>query len=592
MPTFKGYNGVPDIVTTDFSCASATVSKILYDYDPPTYPYRQRKWQRANAFLNSSAGIPLDLSIFPKLFPEGYHENTPLKIYDGIYLVSFGETSHPAQNDEPLAHYYAMEWKISSVTYGQYPWAGNYNHNLDEFTETNVTALISFKTNWSGPIGSVLGVKVRPLLGVAYFPYLYDVYDPDPIGIIYPQGCYGFMLDGMQNVGFSSGTTTCVVNPLTIVNDSNYVLESPYPTSDDPLTWRYWTLYQTSQRMRLMTKPPFGTINQGGDSSQPDGGHGNYGDEESDIIPSDGVPTISAVSSGFIKMYKPSLQNLLDFKDFLYSTSFIDNVKKLIDNPMDYIIALMLNPAEPNAPTNAYIGAGGLSSEVSAPLIANQYKEFDCGTVNIEECYGGFLDYDNMTRVSIYLPFCGTMKLDTNIVMHSIIRLRYAIDFLTGDCIAKVYVQNNHGVIAEFYFKEGNCACMIPMTGNNYASFFAGAIGAIAGATSAFGGNVAGALSTSAQSIASMHVEHERVGNIQKGHGLLGNYTPYVIIERPAQSFPAGMNALEGRSSNIGGTVSSFSGYIEIESIKLNGIQATDNELEEIKQLLSEGVYV
>lgn len=592
MPTFKGYNGVPDIVTTDFSCASATVSKILYDYDPPTYPYRSNYWQRANAFLNSSAGIPLDLSIFPELFPNGYSEQTPLKIYDGIYLVSLHETARPSPDNEPLANYYAMEWLISSVTYGQYPWSGNYNHDLDEFTETNVTATISFKTNWSGPVGSVFGFKVRPLLGVAYFPYLYDVYDPDPIGIIFPQGCYAFLLDGMLNVGFSSGTTTCVVNPKTIETDAEFVLDAPVPTSDNPLSWRYWTLYQSSQRMRLMTKPPFGTINQNGDNSQPDGGHGNYGDEESDVIPSDGVPTISAVSSGFIKMYKPSLQNLLDFRDFLYSTSFIDNVMKLIDNPMDYIIALMLNPATPTTGTSENIGAGGISSDVSAPIIANQYKEFDCGEINIEECYGGFLDYDNMTRVSIYLPFCGTMKLDTNIVMHSTIKLRYAVDFLTGDCIAKVYVRNNHGVIAEFYFKEGNCACMIPMTGNNYASFFAGTLGAISGIGSAIGGNVAGGLTTSAQSIASMHVEHERVGNIQKGHGLLGNYTPYVIIERPAQSFPSGNNALLGRPSNIGGKVNSFSGYTEIEYIKLEGIQATDAELEEIKQLLADGVYI
>lgn len=587
MPSFKGHNGIPNITTFDFYCASDRVSNILWDVNPPTY--RTDEWIRANAFTYGGGGVPLDLSVFPKKFPNGYHEENALKIFDGVYLVEFGETDPPASGAEPLAHYYAMRWKISTMTFGKYPWAVD-DHDLDEFTETNIDVTFQFKTNWKGPIGGALGITVKPLLGIIYFPMLYAVYDADPITPCFENGCYLFTTDNLFNVEIS--TTIPLGNPCVIANNSSFTPQIEQPTGDSPVSWRFITQYYTSSRMIFITRLPFGDINQGGDTSTPDGGDGNYGNEQSDIIPSDGVPTISAVSSGFIKMYKPSLQNLLDFKDFLYSTSFIDNVKKLIDNPMDYIIALMLNPATPNSTSSEYIGAGGLSSEVSAPLISNQYKEFDCGSVNIQECYGGFLDYDNMTRVSIYLPFCGTMKLDTNIVMHSTIQLRYAIDFLTGDCIAKVYVVNNHGVVAEFYFKEGNCACMIPMTGNNYASFFAGALGAISGVGSAIGGNVAGGLSTSAQSIASMHVEHERVGNIQKGHGLLGNYTPYVIIERPSQSFPQGMNSLNGRASNIGGKVRDFSGYTEIESIKLNGIQATDAELEEIKQLLADGVFV
>lgn len=592
MPTFKGYNGVPDIVSCDFSCASETVSKILYDVDPPTY--RSDYWKQSNAFTYGGGGVPLDLSIFPELFPNGYHEQTPLKIFDGIYLTSFGENDPPSTNPEPLAHYYTMHWTFARVKYGQYPWSGNYEHDLDEFTETDKEVTITFKTNWKGAVGTALGINILPLLGIAFMPYMYDVYDPEPIGIIFPHGCYAIITDNQLNIEMASTGTLTIFDPTKIdaPTSGHFYLQAPIPTSDNPTTWYHISLYGTSQRWRLMTEPPFGRVEQDGDTSGPGGGQGNYGDETSDIVPSDGVPTISAVSSGFVKMYNPSLQNLLDFRNFLYSTNFIDNVMKLIDNPMDYIIALMLNPATPNTGTSEHIGAGGISSDVSAPIISNQYKEFDCGEVNIEECYGGFLDYDNMTRVSIYLPFCGTMKLDTNIVMHSTIKLRYAIDFLTGDCIAKVYVRNNHGVIAEFYFKEGNCACMIPMTGNNYASFFAGALGAISGVGSAIGGNVAGGLTASAQSIASMHVEHERVGNIQKGHGLLGNYTPYVIIERPAQSFPAGMNSLNGRASNIGGKVKDFDGYTEIESIKLNGIQATDSEIEEIKQLLADGVFV
>ena len=331
--------------------------------------------------------------------------------------------------------------------------------------------------------------------------------------------------------------------------------------------------------------------NQSGDTSNPDGGGGNYGDETSDNVPHDGVPTVSAVSSGFIKLYHPTLQNLLDFRDYLYSDGFIDNVKKLLNDPLNYIICLMLNATIPTDGSISTIGAGGLSSEVSAPLIANQYKIFDCGSVNIEECYGAFLDYDNLTQVKVYLPFCGEIALDTNIVMHSTLYLKYAVDYLTGNCLARLEVRNNHGVTAEFYFKEGNCACQIPMSGANYASFYTQGFRALLGVGATLGGNPSG-LAQTADAVASMHVDRQRVGSISGEHGMLGNYTPYVTIERPAQSFPSGNNALLGRPSNVGGKVNSFSGYTEIEYIKLDGIQATDAELEEIKQLLADGVYI
>jgi hypothetical protein len=72
----------------------------------------------------------------------------------------------------------------------------------------------------------------------------------------------------------------------------------------------------------------------------------------------------------------------------------------------------------------------------------------------------------------------------------------------------------------------------------------------------------------------------------------MGGFIPYIMVERPAQSFPAGNNKQHGRPANIGGVLSSFSGYTEVSEIITHNIKATDSELDEIKELLSNGVYV
>lgn len=329
---------------------------------------------------------------------------------------------------------------------------------------------------------------------------------------------------------------------------------------------------------------------QSGDTSKSGGGDGNYGDEDTDEIPDDGTPTISAISSGFVSLYNPTPAQLLGLRNFLYNAdaSIIDKWMRLTDNAFNYLIGLKLFPCQPVRGASSAISLGGVESEITAYKVGNQYKTIDCGSVNVQECYGGFLDYTN-TSVKIYLPFCGEMELDTPIVMHGTVNLKYKVDFLTGDCMACVTVTDNHGVRnSEVYFSDGNCACDIPLTGRNDITSLTSILGA---GMSMITGGVSGAIGAITNP-EQFNPKVQRVGNISGAVGMLGQYTPYIIIQRPAQSFPSNNNMLLGRPSNIGGRVDRFSGYTEIEYIKLDGIQATDSELEEIRTLLENGVYI
>ena len=84
----------------------------------------------------------------------------------------------------------------------------------------------------------------------------------------------------------------------------------------------------------------------------------------------------------------------------------------------------------------------------------------------------------------------------------------------------------------------------------------------------------------------------ERSSSLSGSSGVLGNFTPYLIIDRPVQALPKNYSALNGYSSEIGGTLSDFSGYIEVESIDLSGVACTDAERSEILAMMKGGVFV
>lgn len=68
--------------------------------------------------------------------------------------------------------------------------------------------------------------------------------------------------------------------------------------------------------------------------------------------------------------------------------------------------------------------------------------------------------------------------------------------------------------------------------------------------------------------------------------------SPYLIVERPRQSLAKGYNTFEGYPSNITSRLGDLSGYTAVESVHLEGINATDSEISEIESLLKGGVIL
>ena len=328
-----------------------------------------------------------------------------------------------------------------------------------------------------------------------------------------------------------------------------------------------------------------------GGSSDTGGGTGNFDGTGDDVdIPS--LPTLSAVDTGFITLFNPSAGELRNLSNYMWGDLFdVATWKKIFANPMDAILGLSIVPVSVPNGGQAEVTVGNISTGISMNKASAQYISVDCGTLNVNEYWGSYLDYDPYTKAEIYLPYIGIRPLSVGDIMNKAVHVVYHIDILSGACCA--YVKCGGSVLYSFV---GQCSCSIPITGNDWTNVVNGAlsIAASIGTMVATGGATAPMAATTIASTAvnSMKPNIEKSGSMGGMGGMLGVQTPYLIITRPRQALPARQNSFMGYPSFITLSLGECSGYTEIESVHLENIPATKQELLEIESLLKGGVIL
>ena len=302
------------------------------------------------------------------------------------------------------------------------------------------------------------------------------------------------------------------------------------------------------------------------------------------------LPNLSAVDTGFITLFNPSASQLKSLANYMWSGLFdLDTFKKIFADPMDCILGLSIVPVNVPSGSSDTVKVGNISTGVSMTKASSQYVSVDCGTLNVNEFWGAYLDYSPYTKAEIYLPYVGTHPLDIDDIMNKPVHVKYHIDILSGACIA--FVKCGDSVLYSFI---GQCSSSIPITGNDWTNVINGVIN-IAGAVGSMvmtGGMSApmaiGQIASTAVNSSKPSVE--KSGSLSGTGGMLGVQTPYMILTRPRQALPAQQNVYTGYPSFITRTLSSVSGYTEVDHIHLENVPGTESELSEIETLLKTGV--
>ena len=317
--------------------------------------------------------------------------------------------------------------------------------------------------------------------------------------------------------------------------------------------------------------------------------------------------TVSGVlASGFLNIYKPSDSQLRSFGAALWTNAFnvkwfdVDSVANLVlnavSNPIDFIVGLFMLPITPTVGEASGIFLGGINvNTISVPRVSKQYVTIDFGTINITELYGNYLDYSN-SRISIYLPYVGMADIDVQEITGGSVTLKYIVDVFTGACVANVHCRKVTSTPwGESYQNEtvhsysGNMAIQLPISAGSFDTITQGLINVGLG----LGTNTPAIAMTGAKDVISgFGGDVTTRGSLSSNTGKLGYQTPYLMFTRPIEARPLYLGQLHGYGADVGAVLSQLSGYVVCNDVKLDGVTATDSELNEIESILKSGVYV
>lgn len=334
------------------------------------------------------------------------------------------------------------------------------------------------------------------------------------------------------------------------------------------------------------------TITEGSIPSTPD----NI-DPINPILPSEDTPNIiipdTNIDTGLGAVYVPTIEQLNNFSQWLWSPNFIDQIKKLFSDPMQGIIGLHQIYFTPEHNGTDTIHCGYLDSGVSSDYTKKRYIKINCGSVNVKETFGNIFDYDPLTTIECYLPFIGIVPLKVGDVMRSTISIEYICDVLTGACLCNIYVLRDD-IKALLYTYGGNCAVNYPLSSGSYMGIISSLVGVtMSVATGIISGGTSIPLSIGggAMSLLNAKTNVKTSGGYSGNTGAMGVKKPYLIIKNTLTSMPDNYNKYIGNAYNDIKNISECVGYSVIENVQLIG-EMTDTEKEEIKNYLESGVII
>lgn len=487
-------------------------------------------------------------------------------------------------------------------------------YNDVEFTSTQYQQS-GINTGMAGEVGDFLYIDLdRPYGSAALESYpckmAVQTFYPNPsTENVTPATSFGFALyvpsyrvvnDVRIDNDLSSFQTDFLLTRADLVN---IPYEGSYERVDFLETgWQLFNLTQTSNYMKTAGQGTDKDITGGSnkdrdpedDNSGTGGGGGSY-DPTSDPIDFPTLPTGGAMTSGMLKGFVIGTGALVQLQQKLWDMSIFDittQFQKLVNQPLDCLISLHCLPVLPDTAANPEnVKLGSFDTEVQASRISNQYKSISGGTLAVPKYWGSALDYAPFSRCEIFLPFIGIRNLEIEDIQGTTLTIKYHVDVLTGDCVA--YIKCGQSVLYSF---TGNCLSHIPCTSQTSDLLAKGiaAVGSIGvGMVAGNPASAAAGVISAATNVVTAKNHVQRSGDVAGSPGIMSEFTPYLIFHRPKQSLAKNYNKFKGYPSNITYTLSSLTGYTEVEHVHLTGISgATDAELNEIEKLLKEGVII
>ena len=265
---------------------------------------------------------------------------------------------------------------------------------------------------------------------------------------------------------------------------------------------------------------------------------------------------------------------------------------------MENIISLSVIPAISIVAGSKNIIIGNKDRNISSQYTQSEWVRINCGEINMKEYFGNFCDYAPHTDLDIFLPFIGFQKLDTDDFVGGKIRLYYHVNVFTGTALAFIEsTKSGKNIIVATF--EGNCQMNIPISNANYLQYYTGIAQSVmsvaGGAAQAATGNMIGATQSIVSGIGSAisaKPAYARSGGCSGVGSFMNSRKAYLMVHRPVPTTPSALRSEHGLVSNKYQRVGAYSGFTVCQNVILDGISATQSEMDEIETLLKEGVII
>lgn len=315
-------------------------------------------------------------------------------------------------------------------------------------------------------------------------------------------------------------------------------------------------------------------------------------------------PTITAVGA-FNKYFAISKEDIDDLCDFLYTNNqsaisdMLDGLKLNGENPMNFLISLKMFPfdiGEYADITPANIGFGnGVDTGIVAERVNSFTAVLDLGSCTFRNYNHNFYDYEPYTNAKLYIPFCGEVSINTAQFVGHTISVKMIVDIITGACCAVVFCDG----IAVSY-SNGNMAVEIPITGENATEYVSRGMADV-GKTieSVVGLANGGGVNSLLQGLEAGYDFNHMPTPLQTNGTSTAQtnfYKPkkcYFVVQSPVLLPTSAYKSQVGYACEVTRTLNDLHGFTVCGNVtNITPAQATEQEINEIKQLLESGVYL
>lgn len=492
-----------------------------------------------------------------------FTNNTPgldVSIYDDYTITTGSYTDSYRLNKNITTTATMRYWRVRQS--GKVEFAGSAVTQLNEVT--NVTLTNNSPIAW---VGDFIPISMHNISGATQYPPT-NITGTDLETVLqqlkttYPQLFTDPIYETVKQPDGSLKTYEYVPTPWCSPNTQ----ATPQPTTGTTQQTETDIAPQTGDKL-LDTSPLLPPTEQFPDTGT--------GDSPVPVMPVGG-------SSSLWSVYNPTQAEVNSFGAWLWSSDFVEQLKKMFNDPMQAIIGIHKVFATPETGARANIKCGYIDSGVSALTVSSQYTEINCGSVSLLEYFGNVFDYHPYTSVRVFLPFIGIVPLNVADIMRSTISIKYKVDVITGACVAEISVQRDaHKSV--IYTYSGSAIVSYPLSSGSYSGVISAAIGV---AASLMSGSVLGAVASASMARAKTEVS----GSFSGAPGAMGGKKPYLIITRPISKLAYGENTFDGYPSWETNLIGNCIGFIKCFDVHLRIDTATDKELDEIRELLLSGV--